>query len=131
MKPFSYHVHSLASLAYSYAQAEAPLVTVIIGKAYGASGIVLGSKSVGADIVYATENAVISAISPEATVSFLYNEDIKAAEDPEGFKNEKIAEWLDESASSVAAAKCGAVDDIITAEQLRQRICTAIEMMNA
>ena len=127
----SAYASSVASLAYSYAQAEAPLVTVIIGKAYGASGTVLGSKSVGADVVYATENAIISAISPEATVSFLYGNEAKASDDPEGFKNEKIAEWLDESASSVAAAKCGAVDDIITAEQLRQRICTAIEMMNA
>ena len=127
----SSYASSLASLAYSYAQAEAPLVTVIIGKAYGASATVLGSKSVGADIVYATENAVISAISPEATVSFLYGKDAAASEDPEGFKNEKIAEWMDESASAVAAAREGAVDDIIIAEQLRQRICTAIEMMNA
>lgn len=127
----SAYASSLASLAYSYAQAEAPLVTVILGKAFGASGTVFGSKSVGADVVYATENAVISALSPEATVSFLYGKEAAEAEDPENFKNEKIAEWLDESASAVAAARSGAVDDIITAEQLRQRICTAIEMMNA
>lgn len=125
------YASSLASLAFSYAQAESPLVTIITGKAYGVSGTVLGSKSVGADIVYATENAIISAMSPEAAVSFLYGKEAAASENPEKFKNEKIAEWMDESASAIAAAKVGAVDDIIIAEQLRQRICTAIEMMNA
>ena len=125
------YASSLASLAFSYAQAESPLVTIITGKAYGVSGTVLGSKSVGADIVYATENAIISAMAPEAAVSFLYGKDAAASENPESFKNEKIAEWIDESASAVAAARNGAVDDIIATEQLRQRICTAIEMMNA
>ncbi len=127
----SNYASSLASLAFSYAQAESPVITVITGKAYGVCGTVFGAKSVGADIVYATENAVISAMAPEAAVSFLYGKEAAKSEDPEKFKNEKIAEWVNDSASAIAAAKTGAVDDIITTEQLRQRICTAIEMMNA
>jgi acetyl-CoA carboxylase carboxyltransferase component len=127
----SAYASSLASLAYSYAQAPAALVTVITGKAYGASGTVFGSKSVGADVVYATENAVISAMSPEAAVSFLYGKEISESETPDTLKKEKIAEWKENNASPITAARLGAVDDIISAEEFRQRICTAIEMMNA
>jgi acetyl-CoA carboxylase carboxyltransferase component len=125
------YASAIASLAYSYAQAESALVTAIVGKAYGVAASVLGSKSVGADVVYATENAEISALAPEAAVSFLYAEDIKKADDPEKARKEKIAAWKDEVASPVEAARLGEIDDVILAEELRQRICTAIEMMNA
>ena len=125
------YASAIASLAFSYAQAESALVTAIVGKAYGVAGAVLGSKSVGADVVYATENAEISALAPEAAVSFLYADEIKGAEKPEQARQEKLAAWKDEYASPVEAARLGEIDDVIVAAELRQRICTAIEMMNA
>ena len=125
------YASSVASLAYSYSQAPAVLITAIVGKAYGMAGTVFGSKSVGADVVYATENAEISALSPEAAVAFLYSSEIASAEKPEQARNEKIAEWREENASAVNAARLGEIDDVIVAEELRQRICTAVEMMNA
>ncbi len=125
------YASAIASLAFSYAQAESALVTAIVGKAYGVAGAVFGTKGVGADVVYATENAEISALAPDAAVSFLYAEDIKKADDPEKARKDKLAAWKDEYASPVEAARLGEVDDVIVAEELRQRICTAIEMMNA
>ena len=125
------YASSVASLAYSYSQAPAVLITAIVGKAYGMAGTVFGSKSVGADVVYATENAEISALSPEAAVAFLYSSEIASAEKPEQARNDKIAEWREENASAVNAARLGEIDDVIVAEELRQRICTAVEMMNA
>lgn len=125
------YASSLASLAYSYAQAPAPLITAIIGKAYGAAGTVFGAKSVGADVVYATENAQISAMAPEAAVSFLYGKEIAASADPQAVRAEKTALWIEENASPTAAARLGEIDDIIDAAEFRQRICAAIEMMNA
>ncbi len=122
---------SLASLAYSYAQAAAPVVTVVIGKAYGAAGTVFGSKSVGADVVYALDNAVISSMSPDAAVSFLYSSEISESDDPVKTRKELTEKWNSENASPVSAARLGEVDDIIEISELRQRICTAIEMMNA
>ena len=121
------YASSIASLAYSYAQAPAALVTAIVGKAYGVAGTAFGSKAMGADVVYATENAQISALAPEAAVAFLYGNDIKTEAD----RKEKLAQWIDEQASPVNAARLGEVDDIVVAAELRQRICAAIEMMNA
>ena len=125
------YASSIASLAYSYAQAPAVLITAIVGKAYGVAGTVFGSKSVGADVVYATENAEISALSPEAAVSFLYSKDIASAEKPEQARAEKIAEWKEENASALNAARLGEIDDVVVYSELRQRICAAVEMMNA
>ncbi len=125
------YASAIASLAYSYAQAESPLVTAIVGKAYGVAGTVFGSKGVGADIVYATEKAEISALAPEAAVSFLYGKELAANADPAKARAEKTAEWKNVEASPVEAARLGEIDDIIDAAELRQRICTAVEMMNA
>ena len=125
------YASSLASLASSYAQDPAPLITAVIGKAYGVAGTVFGTKSVGADVVYATENAKISAMSPEAAVSFLYGKEIAASDDPQSMRAEKTALWTEENASPASAARLGEIDDIIDASEFRQRICAAIEMMNA
>ena len=125
------YASSLASLAFSYAQSQSACITAVVGKAYGAAGTVFGSKSVGADVVYATDNAEISALSPEAAVFFLNQSEIAAAKDPEAARKEKIAEWKEQYASPVEAARLGEIDDIVLAEELRQRICAAIEMMNA
>ena len=119
------YASSLASLAYSYAQAPTALVTAIVGKAYGVAATVFGSKSIGADVVYATDNASVGAISPEAAVQFLYSEKLAAGADRAALVNE----YKEKVASPVEAAKLGEVDDIVVAEELRQRIIAAVEMM--
>ncbi len=125
------YASAIASLAFSYAQAESALVTAIVGKAYGIAGTVFGAKSIGADVVYATENAEISALAPDTAVSFLYADEIKNADEPAKARDEKLAEWKEEYASPVEAARLGEIDDVVVASELRARICTAIEMMNA
>ncbi len=42
-----------AKVIYAYANAQVPLVTVILRKAYGGAYIVMGSKAIGADLNYA------------------------------------------------------------------------------
>ena len=121
------YASSLASLAYSYAQAPTALVTVIVGKAYGAAATVFGSKSLGADIVYATDNASVSAMAPDAAVQFLYADKLSAGADRAAL----VAEYTEKVSSPVEAAKLGEVDDIVVAEELRQRVCAALEMMMA
>ncbi len=125
------YASALASLAYSYAQAPAALITAIVGNAYGVAGTVLGSKGVGADVVYALDSAVISAMTPDAAVSFLHGKEISESADPVKTRKELTDKWNSENASPVEAARLGEIDDIIDENELRQRICTAIEMMNA
>ena len=117
---------SLSELAYAYATSECAKVTVICGHAIGAAFALLGSKALGADIVYATDNSEIGALSAESGVAFAWDKYITV----EKTRDELIAQWKAEVASPVAAASTGEIDDIISFSELRARICSALLMLS-
>jgi acetyl-CoA carboxylase carboxyltransferase component len=118
---------SLARLAMAYASSENAKVTVIAGHAIGASFVLLGSKALGADIVYATDNSEIGALPADSGVAFAWNNYVT-----EETKREALAEaWKASVASPVAAAATGEIDDIISVNELRARICSSLLMLSA
>ena len=117
----------LAKLAMAYTSSKNAKVTVVIGKAYGAAYTLMGSRSVGADIAFALENAAISVLAPEASVAFVWNDKITAEKTRETLE----AEWKEKCASPVDAAEKGDIDDIIESSELRQRVCAAFGMLFA
>ncbi len=116
---------ALGKLAMTYASADTAKITVVTGKAYGASFTLLGSKGLGADLVYATPDAKISVMNPASAVAFLWNaritEDVTRAD----LENE----WKETQACAQVAARDGSVDDVIDPAELRQRICSAVYML--
>ena len=118
-----------ARLTYAYANATVPKVTVIVGQALGSAYLAMGSKSLGTDIVYAWPEAMIGMMEPSEAVKIMYAKEIEAAEDAVSLINEKAAEYGALQSSAVAAAKRGYVDDIIKAEETRQRVIAAFEML--
>ena len=117
----------LAKLAFAYASSTCPKVTVIIGHAIGASFILLGSKALGTDLVYAVDNSEIGALSAESGVAFAWDKYITEEKTRESL----IAEWRESVSSPVAAASSGEIDDIISVSELRARICSALLMLSA
>lgn len=122
---------ALARLTSAYAGASCPKITYIFGAAYGAAFTLVGSKALGADIVYASEKALISVLTPEASVQFFYADEIKEAEDGAAKRSELENEWKTENASPKKAAACGAIDDIVAYGEVRARIISAVEMLFA
>ena len=61
-----------ARLVYTFANATVPKVNVIAGKAYGSAGVVMNSKSVGADMVYAWPEAEIGMMDAELAAKIMY-----------------------------------------------------------
>ena len=122
----SAYASELAKLAYAYSTAENAKVTVVVGKAYGAAFTLLGSKSEGADMVYALPNAAISVLSPEASVAFVWNDKVG-----ERSREEIEAEWKEKCASAADAADRGEIDDIVDPTELRKRICASLMMLAA
>ena len=118
-----------AKLTYAYADATVPKVTVVVKNALGSAGLTMGSKSLGADVVYAWPNAVIGTMDPAETVKIMYAKEIEAADDAVAMIKEKTAEYTAMQSGAVAAAKRGYVDDIIKAEETRQRVIAAFEML--
>ena len=122
----SAYASELARLAYAYTSADNAKVTVVTGKAYGAAFTLLGSKSVGADMVFALEDAAISVLSPEASVAFVWNNKVG-----EQSREELEAEWKEKCASAQDACDRGEVDDVIDSSELRQRICASLMMLSS
>lgn len=114
-----------ARLASAYATARCPKVTVIVGRAYGAAYTLLGSKALGADLVFALPCAVISAMAPDRAVAFVWNDKVTEENSREAVEQE----WIDTYAKPELAAANGDVDDIIAPEELRMRVCSAVYML--
>ena len=122
---YSAYSSELARLATAYASSSNAKVSVIIGKAYGAAFTLLGSKALGADIVYALDSAEVSVLSPEASVAFVWNDKINT----DVSREELETEWKEKCASAAEACRIGEIDDVIEASELRKRICAALSML--
>ena len=112
---------ALAELAYGYSVSDNAKVTVVLGNAYGAAFTLMGSKSLGADIAYAVDNAKISVMPVDSAVAFVGGGKVT---------DEERAEWEATMASPVEAARNGDIDDIISCDELRVRVAAAFEMLS-
>ena len=117
----------LAKLSMAYTKSETAKVTVVLGRAIGGAYTLLGSKSVGADVAYAFEGAEIATMNAGSAVAFAMNDSITTTVT----RAELEEEWRENLASPVAAASTGAIDDIISMSELRQRICSALLLLAA
>ena len=116
----------IGKLAGAYASAKTALVTLVCGAAYGSVFSVLGSKAIGADVVFALDGAKISCMNEKSAVALLWNSKISADTSREALE----AEWLETEANVVNAAKAGEIDDIIDSAETRQRLASAVNMLS-
>lgn len=116
----------LARLAMAYASSSCVKVTVVMGHAIGASFVLLGSKSLGADVVYALDNSEIGALGAESAVAFAWEKFI----DEDTSRDELVNTWKNTVSSPGYAAASGEIDDIISTNELRARICSALLMLS-
>ena len=119
-----------AALAGAYASATVPVVTVNLGESYGTAYTVMGSKSLGADLVYALDSAKIGVLKPSSSVAMLWTEKLAGAKAPIEKRKSLEEEWELYMTTPILAANAGQVDDIIPAEQLRAKIASALEMLS-
>ncbi len=120
---------SAGRLSFAYANASVPKVTVVVGEAYGTACLAMGSKSLGADIVYAWPDASIGMMDAQAAARIMYADEAREAPDSLRLINEKAAEYRELQSSAAAAARRGYVDAIIEACDTRKRVIAAFEML--
>jgi propionyl-CoA carboxylase beta chain len=118
-----------AKLLYAYAEATVPKVTVITRKAYGGAYVVMNSRAVKADVVYAWPTAEIAVMGAAGAVNVIQRREISAAEDPESRRAELIADYEQRFNNPYLAAERGLVDDVIEPRETRPRLIRALEML--
>jgi methylmalonyl-CoA decarboxylase subunit alpha len=121
---------SAAKLAAAVAGAKVPKVSLVTGKAIGASYTLLADKEMGFDLSYAAEKSEISLTETKALIAVLYKEELKNAED----KKEKLRELIDnhkeELSSAKKAAEKGLIDEVLDINQVYEVISASFEMLS-
>ncbi len=103
-------------------------IGAVVGNAYGAGFMYMGSKALGADVAFALPDARIGALSPETSVAFLWNDRVR--EDDIFSTREMLErEWSEKILSPAEAAVAGEIDDIVSPAELRARIVSALYML--
>jgi propionyl-CoA carboxylase beta chain len=118
-----------AKLLYAYAEATVPKITVITRKAYGGAYDVMASKHIRADINYSYPNAEIAVMGPDGAVNIIYRDELKHSDDPEGRRQELIADYRETFANPYKAAELGFIDEVIRPRQTRHRVISALRML--
>ena len=121
-----------AKMLYAYCEATVPKVTLILRKAYGGAYIGMCNKELGSDMVMAWPSAQIAVMGASGAVNIISSvkKEIKAADDPDAVRAEKIAEYEEKFNNPYVAAELGYVDDIIEPATSRQRIISALDMLS-
>ncbi len=114
---------SIGELVHAFASATVPKVNVIIGKAYGTAYVAMNSKSVGADIVYAWDNAEIGMMDASMAAKIMYPGSEASV------INEKAAEYRELQSSVESATARGYVDTVIAPADTRKYVIGAFEML--
>lgn len=122
-------IRYFSKMAHVFSEATTPKIAIIAGECYGSAFITFASKGVGADLTIAWTDASISVLPPDTSVEFFWHDKLKGAVDTMQKREQLIDEYRRTSASSVAAAAGGFVDLVISPEQTRNTIVTALNML--
>ena len=117
---------ALTKLTSAYAGATTVKISVITGSAIGSAYLTLAGKGSSADMTIAWDSSTASPLDADSAVAFLYNDRLANGEDREALK----AEYNEKLASPFTAAACGAIDDICTPEDTRNKIIAALDILS-
>ena len=114
---------AMARMTSAFAGATVPKVNIIIGNAYGSAYVMMNSKSIGADLVYAWDGSKIGMMDAKQAAKIMY--DGESAD----VISEKAKAYEELQSSVQTAARRGQVDLIIAPEDTRKYAVAAFEML--
>jgi acetyl-CoA carboxylase carboxyltransferase component len=118
-----------AKIVYAYSEATVPKVCVVARKAYGGAYIVLSSKYIRTDMVYAWPTAEIAVMGAVGAVNILYRKRLAQVENPDQVQARFVAEFQEQFGSPYAAAASGHVDDVILPSETRAKLIAALSFL--
>jgi len=121
-----------AKMLYAYCEATVPKITVILRKAYGGAYIGMCNKELGSDMVLAWPSAQVAVMGASGAVNIISSvkKEIKAADNPDEVRAQKVAEYEEKFNNPYVAAGLGYVDDVIEPATTRQRVISALDMLS-
>lgn len=122
-----------AKLIYSYANAQVPMVTIVMRKAYGGAYIVMGSKGIGADFNFAWPGAEIAVMGADGAVNIMNRRELAAAEkegaDVEALRAQLVDAYTTRTVNPNLSVQIGELDGIIDPSQTRDVIVHSLRIL--
>ncbi|ATU20222.1 acyl-CoA carboxylase subunit beta [Bifidobacterium choerinum] len=122
-----------AKVIYAYANARVPLVTIVLRKAYGGAYIVMGSKSIGADLNYAWPAAQIAVLGATGAVNIIHRKDLQKAKDAgadvDAVRAKYAAEYECTTVNANLSMETGQIDAMIDPEQTRDTLIDGLRLL--
>jgi len=112
-----------AQLAFAYARATVPRVTVVIRKSYGGAFIVMDSKTMGNDIYMAWPTAEIAVMGAKQAAEILARR-----EDDDG-KARFVADYEERYLNPYVATERGFIDMVIEPSETRRMVAESLELL--
>ena len=121
-----------AKVIYAYANAQVPMVTVVLRKAFGGAYIVMGSKAIGADMNFAWPSSQIAVLGATGAVNIIHRKDFvkakEAGEDVDALRAKLAAEYERTTVNANLSLEMGEIDAMIDPEQTRQAIAESLRL---
>ena len=118
-----------AKLLWCYSEATVPKITLITRKDYGGSYLAMCSRDLGCDFALAWPTAEIAVMGADGAANIIFRKEIKAAEDPEAKRKEKIEEYKNLLYNPYIAASRGYIDGVIRPSETRPRLIEALDVL--
>jgi acetyl-CoA carboxylase carboxyltransferase component len=115
-----------AKLLHAFAEATVPRYTVVLRKSFGGAYITMNSKELGADLYLAWTRAQLGIMGAEQAVGVVHRRALAAAADPAGERRRLADAYAAEHLTPDAAARLGAVDEVIRPSETRSRLAWAL-----
>ena len=119
-----------AKVIYAYANAQVPMVTVVLRKAFGGAYIVMGSKAIGADLNFAWPSSQIAVLGAAGAVNIIHRHDLAKAkasgQDVDALRAKYIKEYETSTVNANLSLEIGQIDGMIDPEQTREVIVESL-----
>lgn len=115
---------------HAFCEATVPRIAVVMRKAYGGGSLGMGiACGMGSDMVFAWPTAEWGIMGAEETVALFHAAEVAAAENPEQFKAQKIAEYERMYGNPYAHASEMRIADVIEPAETRRRLIRSLALL--
>ena len=122
-----------AKVIYAYDNAQVPMITVILRKAFGGAYIVMGSKSIGADMNFAWPSSQIAVLGAAGAVNIIHRKDLQkakeAGQDVDALRKKLADEYERTTVNANLSLEMGEIDAMIDPEQTRDVISESLKLL--
>jgi acetyl-CoA carboxylase carboxyltransferase component len=122
-----------AKVLYALSESVVPKIAVLLRKVYGGAALGMGIlPGFGTDLIFAWPTAEVGAMGAEQAVELFYAEDIRAADNAGEYRAQKIREYRELYADSLAlASQVTYIQDIIEPEETRRCLTRSLRLIRS